>query len=217
MPSWKRSPRSPACRSSPSGTSVRGRIPRGFFARDSVTVAREILGLRLVRETDDGVVDGIIVEAEAYHGADDPASHAYRGRTPRNASMFGEAGHAYVYFTYGMHYCMNVVTGEPGVATAVLIRAVRPERGIALMARRRGVDPARRARLAAGPAMVCQAFAITRVDDGCDLLRGPLRLTWGENVDPARIRATPRIGIRRATERPWRFVVAGEHSAGGRA
>ena len=165
---------------------------------------------------------GRIVEVEAYHGADDPASHAYRGRTPRTEIMFGPPGFLYVYFTYGMHWCANVVCGPEGEAAAVLIRALEPLRGIEAMrasrpAARRDID------LCNGPAKLCQALAITGADTGTDLLaplprhrrvraqgaRAPVRLEDDGTAPPRRPGRGPRIGISVAVERPWRFWVSG--------
>jgi DNA-3-methyladenine glycosylase len=149
---------------------------RAFFARDPVTVAQELLGKQLVRENDDGIVTGIIVETEAYLAAHDPASHAYSKRrhcyrkTPRCAPMFGPPGHAYVYQAYGRHYCLNIVTEEEDTPSAVLLRAVQPEVGLDVMQRRRGTG--RPAALATGPGNVCQAFAIDLALNGWDMTRG---------------------------------------------
>ena len=188
---------------------ARGRpLRRSFYDRDALVVARAVLGRLLVRESPAGLVSGRIVEAEAYRGALDPASHAYRGRTPRNASMFGAPGHAYVYFTYGMHHCLNLVTGAVGRASAVLIRALEPVEGIEVMRARRGVRET--SRLARGPGNVARALDLTRAQDGLDLTAGPLWLS----DRPAerggfRIARGPRIGIRVAADRAWRYYLAG--------
>ncbi len=169
-------------------------------------MARDVLGRLLVHDGPGGRVAGRIVEAEAYRGALDPASHAYRGRTARNASMFGEPGHAYVYFTYGMHFCLNLVTGATGKASAVLVRGVEPVAGIELMRARRGVFELER--LARGPGNVARAFGLGRAHDGLDLTRGPLWLSARAPVrEGRRIRRGPRIGIRVATTRAWRFYL----------
>ena len=199
---------------------TRGRpLPRVFYARDPVVVARAVLGRLLVHDSPQGRVSGIIVEAEAYRGADDPASHAHRGRTPRNAAMFGPAGHAYVYFTYGMHHCLNLVTGTAGEASAVLVRALEPVEGEELMRERRGggaVD-----RLARGPGNVARALGLTRAHDGLDLVGGAL---WLSDLPPRRrghrIERGPRIGIRVALDRDWRWFLEGHpcvSASGGRA
>jgi DNA-3-methyladenine glycosylase len=181
------------------------RLPRSFFARPSTAVAPDLLGRVLVRPLPDGRrVAARIVEVEAY-GPDDPASHAYRGRTARNAVMFGPAGRLYVYFTYGMHFCANVVTGTDGEGSAVLLRAAEPIEGLDAMAERRRVGASRL--LCAGPARLTQAFGITRADDGTDLVTArSLQLRAGIPVPPRRIVRTTRIGIRVGTETPWRYL-----------
>jgi DNA-3-methyladenine glycosylase len=173
-----------------------------------VVVARALLGCLLVRETPRGRIVGRIVETEAYRGPDDPASHAYR-RTPRSAIMYGPPGVAYVYFTYGMHWCLNVVTGSPGVPGAVLLRAAEPVEGAALMRRLRGVAPAvPAARLAAGPARLARAFGVGPGDNGRDLTVPPFYLAAGERRRGA-VRAGPRVGITAARDRRWRFGLGG--------
>ncbi len=153
---------------------------------------------------------GRIVEVEAYEAADDPASHAYRGRTPRNGVMFGPAGHLYVYRSYGIHWCANIVCGPIGEAGAVLIRALEPLDGVEEMwpdrpKARTSTD------LASGPGKLCAALGIGGEHDGVDLLAGdgPVRLLTGTPVEPAGVVDGPRIGITRAVERPWRFAIAG--------
>lgn len=193
----------------------RPRLSRRFFARPSPVVARALVGRVLVRDHPvDGRLAGRIVEAEAYQ-EDDPASHSYRGPTPRNGVMFGEAGHAYVYFTYGMHFCVNVVTGRLGEGSAVLIRALEPLEGIEAMAERRGIsDPPL---LCAGPARLCEALAIDRRLDGASLVdpEAPLWIERGRAIPEDRISVGPRIGIRRGLERPWRFWVTGDPHVSG--
>jgi DNA-3-methyladenine glycosylase len=178
-------------------------------------VARALLGRVLVCDRSRTRLAARIVEVEAYRGARDPASHAFRGRTPRNATMFGPPGHTYVYFTYGMHHCLNVVCDREGVAAAVLLRALAPLAGEALMRRRRGVREGDR--LLRGPGCVAQALGLSREHDGEDLVSGPL---WIADAAPRReghaIACGRRIGIRAGTERPWRFWLAGHPCVSGR-
>jgi DNA-3-methyladenine glycosylase len=149
-----------------------------------------------------------LTEVEAYAGAADPASHAFRGRTPRNAVMFGPPGILYVYFSYGMHWCANVVTGRDGVASAVLLRAGRVVEGVELARARRGPRVSDRS-LARGPACLTQALGIGRAEYGTDLLGdAPVRLEIASRVDPGRVAQGPRVGIATAVDVPWRFWVA---------
>jgi DNA-3-methyladenine glycosylase len=175
-------------------------IAREFFARSVHQVAKELIGATFLV---DGV-GGKIVELEAYHH-EDPAAHGYRGRTARNASMFGPPGHAYVYRSYGIHWCVNFVCEPEGVADAVLIRALEPTHGLAEIRRRRGLDDERL--LCAGPGRLCQALAITREHDGLPLDRPPFRLE--PRTEPAQLVRGPRIGISRAADLPWRYGLAG--------
>ena len=175
-------------------------IGRDFFVRSVHEVAPDLLGVTLLV---DGV-GGPIVEVEAYHH-EDPASHGYGGRTQRNAAMFGPPGHAYVYRSYGIHWCVNFVCEDESVAAAVLIRALEPTQGLETMRRRRGLDDPRL--LCAGPGRLCQALAITRKHDGLPLDRPPFELLPPR--DEPEVRAGARIGISRAAELPWRYVLAG--------
>ena len=170
-----------------------------------MTVARALLGCLLVHETSEGRVVGRLVEVEAYAGARDPASHAYR-RTFRSEVMWGRPGIAYVYLSHGIHACMNVVTESLGRPGAVLLRALEPVDGVALMQRWRGIDALRD--LARGPGRLTQAMGITLAHNRADLVAGPLYLAHRDRP-PGPIVATPRIGISVATDRRWRFVVRG--------
>ena len=189
-------------------------IPRPFYDRNVVSVARELLGKVLIRETDEGVTSGRIVETEAYKAKGDPACHAARGRTKRNATMFGPPGHAYVY-TIHAKYCFNVVTQPDGEPSAVLVRAIEPIDGIELMSRRRGLD--KPLDLARGPARLCQAMALDTRDDQCDLTLGE-RL-WivdnGEAVKKSQVVACERIGISSARHLKLRFLIRGNEFASG--
>jgi DNA-3-methyladenine glycosylase len=180
------------------------RLPRAFFSRDTLIVARALLGRMLVHESSEGRVAGRIVEAEAYRGADDSGSHGFRGRTMRNATMFGPPGHLYVYFTYGMHYCSNVVCEKDGVAGAVLLRAVEPVEGLDLMAERRGLEDPRL--LARGPARLCQAFGFDRRHDGSDLVTGPIWIE-GRPKRKGTHKVSSRINVR--NDHQWRFYEEG--------
>jgi DNA-3-methyladenine glycosylase len=152
-----------------------------------------------------------ITEVEAYDGSNDPGSHAFRGRTPRTAVMFGPAGHLYVYFTYGMHWCTNVVCGPEGSASAVLLRAAEVTEGIDVARERRPSTRADRD-LARGPARLCQALAIGREQDGHELTTPPLTLHPTSPPTEQEVRTGPRVGLREAADRPWRFWLPGESS-----
>ena len=182
-------------------------LVRSFFARPTLVVARDLIGCVLVHDSNEGRTVGRIVEAEAY-GHDDPGSHANRGLTPRNAPMFEDPGHAYVYFTYGMHFCLNAVAHVPGVPGAVLLRAVEPLDGIELMRRRRGA--VRDRDLARGPGRLTQAFGLHRDHNRANLARVPLYVCAGERYPEGAVTAGPRIGLGRTQDgRPWRFLVTG--------
>lgn len=172
-----------------------------LLASDVLSAAPALLGWRLRTEFDGEPTEVILQEVEAYVGADDPASHAYRGETDRNRSMFGPAGALYVYRSYGIHWCMNVVIGGVGVPHAVLLRGGEPTIGIDVMERRRG----RGDHLTDGPGKLTEALGVTGDCDGVSLVTGPVQLLPGE--PPPRITATPRIGISKAKDRPWRFIV----------
>jgi DNA-3-methyladenine glycosylase len=182
------------------------RLPRRFYARDSRVVAPELLNKLLVR----GERLGRIVEVEAYAGGEDPGSHAFRGRTARNATMFGPAGHLYVYFTYGMHFCANVVCGAEGVGTAVLLRGLTPLAGLGEMW---AVRPRARAEreLCAGPGRLCQAFGIDRSFDGADLVTADRGVTILDDGTPPPVEpgVGGRIGLSAGEDLPWRFTVPG--------
>jgi len=176
------------------------RLTREFFARPVHEVAPELIGATLLVEG----VGGTIVEVEAYD-QDDPASHGFRGRTARTASMFGPPGHAYVYRSYGIHWCLNLVCADEGRADAALVRALQPTRGLEAMRERRGLE--RERALCSGPGKLCQALGITRVHDGLALDEPPFELL-ARAAEPA-LAAGPRIGITRAVQHPWRYGLAG--------
>ena len=181
---------------------------RSFFARDSRVVAPDLLNKLLVR----GERVGRIVEVEAYCGAEDPASHAYRGRTARNAVMFGPAGHLYVYFTYGMHFCANIVCGEEGVASAVLLRGLTPLAGLDEM---RALRPLARTDrdLCSGPARLAQAFGLNRDFNGADLVTVDREIAIEDDgtppPSPLALGVSARIGVAAGADLPWRFYVPG--------
>ena len=183
-------------------------LPRAFYRRDPRLVAPDLLNKLIVR--DDGRA-GRIVEVEAYCGADDPAAHSYRGQTARNATMFGPAGHLYVYFTYGMHWCANAVCGKVGEGVGVLLRAMEPIEGLELM--REARPQAKRDRdLGSGPARLAQALGVTRKFDGADLVKNDqgIRIVTDGTPPPDGPISGPRIGISVGIEHPWRWHVPGQ-------
>ncbi|GAB4532879.1 MAG: DNA-3-methyladenine glycosylase [Anaerolineae bacterium] len=191
-----------------------GRLPREFYARHTLVVARDLLGARLVRLLDGQRLSGNIVEVEAYIGQDDTACHASRGHTPRNAVMFGPPGHAYVYFTYGMHWMLNIVTEEEGFPAAILVRAIQPVEGIETMRalRRAKGRPRNDQDLTSGPARLTQALAIDKAFNGVDLTDGgDLWLEAGDFLADELVAWGPRIGVHYAAEKdrlaPWRLWV----------
>lgn len=191
-------------------------IPRPFYQRPTTEVARDLVGKVLVRSMDGRRLSGVIVETEAYGHADDPASHACRGRTDRNSVMFGESGIAYVYFTYGNHHCVNVSAKDGAPAGAVLIRSIEPIDGIETMKRLRGLGDLHS--LTTGPGKLAQAMGITRMQNGLDVTDPDSEVRIEDNyyftkqdvekraTAAASVTATPRVGISKATDLQWRFV-----------
>jgi len=182
-------------------------LPRSFYARSTLSVARQLLGARLVRRSAGMTLAGLIIETEAYIGEEDRGCHARVGRTPRTAVMYGPPGHAYVYFTYGMHWCLNVVTEREGFPAAVLIRALYPLEGLEIMSRRR------RGRGCDGPAKLTQALDISRAQNGVDLTN-PASGLWieaGLSIPDSLVTKGPRVGLNNVPEpwksKPWRFLV----------
>jgi DNA-3-methyladenine glycosylase len=191
------------------------KLPRSFFLRPTLEVAPDLLGKHLVFHSPKGKLVGEINEVEVYLGEEDPASHAFRGKTARNQVMFGQGGVAYIYFTYGMYFCMNIVTEEAGKARAVLLRSVIPLEGLEIMAQNRGKNleelrqkknPAKEiANLTNGPGKLCQAFGLTKEHYGIDLVESAqLYLESTRQASPI-FQTSPRIGIAQAKEKPWRF------------
>ena len=170
----------------------------------AVEIAPRLLGWILVRELDGETLIGRIVETEAYD-QEDAASHSCRGETPRNSVMFGPSGRAYVYFTYGMHYCFNIVTGAEGYGCGVLVRAVEPLEGLEIMRRNRGRDDV--SQLTNGPAKFCQAFGIDKNLSGHNLAEPPLKLELSGQIPNEQIVQTTRVGITKAIDQPWRFYI----------
>lgn len=190
-------------------------LPRSFYARPTLEVAPELLGKIIVRHTPAGeILAARIVEVEAYLGQLDPASHAFRGNRGRASIMFGSPGKLYVYFTYGMHYCMNAVASQGETAGAVLIRAADPVWGIEQMATFRGPLKAGQP-LAKGPACLTSAFGIAREQNGVDLVTGEVRIHPPRAAETFEIGRSVRIGISQATEKPWRFFIRGHPAVSG--
>lgn len=182
------------------------RLSREFYARNTVEVAKDLLGKTLVRRIGKKTISGTITETEAYRHRDDPASHAFRSMTERNKAMFGEVGHAYVYFTYGMYYCVNAVARSKNFqAGAVLIRALEPKEGIDIMIQNRKTDNV--SNLANGPAKLTIALGITRTHYGEDLVSSPHLYITDEGKDGGKISANSRVGIRFGTEKLWNFKI----------
>lgn len=187
------------------------KLPRKFYLQDVLTVAKKLLGKILVKNTGSGLYAGKIVEVEAYDGLIDEASHAFIGKTKRNEVMFKEGGLLYVYFTYGMYFCCNVVTGKKDEGKAVLIRALEPLEGIKQMALNRfGKDflsDKELLNLTSGPGKVCKALNIDRKENGLDLSGDEIYILNGKNVSEKEIVISKRIGIKKSSELPWRFYI----------
>jgi DNA-3-methyladenine glycosylase len=194
------------------------KLPRKFYTRDVITVAKELLGKIIVKQEGKKILSGKIVEVEAYDGSIDEAAHTFIGKTKRNEIMFGEGGYLYVYFTYGAHFCSNVVTGKTGSGTAVLIRAVEPFEGIEEMIKNRYaieekqnisllLNGKEKYNLTSGPGKVCQAFAIDKRYYGTDLTGDNIFLLNQPKVKPAKIVASKRVGIKKSIDLPWRFYI----------
>ena len=180
-------------------------LPREFYQKNTVTVAKNLLGKRIVRKIGRQEISGIITETEAYRHKDDPASHAFRRITNRNKAMFGDVGISYVYFTYGMYYCFNVVAKHPKTeAGAVLIRAIEPEKGIKRMQKNRKIQSLKN--LTNGPAKLTQALEITKKHYGTDLTKHS-KLFITEGIKSKKIISSPRIGIKEATDKLWNFKI----------
>lgn len=200
-------------------TTAHQRLPRAFFDRPTLQVARDLLGSRLVRLDNGQRVGGTIIETEAYIGEEDLGCHCRSGRTQRNAVMYGPPGHAYVYFTYGMHWMLNFVTEAEGQPAAVLIRAIRPIEGLELIAGRR--LPQKQALWTDGPAKLCQALVIDRRFNGADLCDpgGELWVESGEAIPDESVTIGPRVGLYSVPEPwksvAWRFLVRPQSEAGG--
>lgn len=182
-------------------------LPLSFYRRPTLDVARDLLGKIFFRRLGDAILSGRIVEAEAYHEQGDESAHSFSGRSARNEVMFRSGGFLYVYFTYGMHFCMNVVTEKEGIGAAVLIRALEPLEGIDIMRSYRGLGKHDRD-LLSGPAKLCQAFGIARAENGLPLDGSIVGIADAQRIPDSEIRITTRVGISRSRELPWRFVVA---------
>jgi DNA-3-methyladenine glycosylase len=186
-------------------------LPRKFYTREVKAVAKDLLGKILVKKDGNSILAGKIVEVEAYDGDIDQAAHAFTGKTKRNEIMFDEGGYFYVYFTYGVHYCCNVVTGEKDHGTAVLIRAIEPVKGLKKMTRNRYgrdlLNEKERFNLTSGPGKVCQAMGINKSHYGTDLTDGAIFILDSQKVQKDMIVVTKRVGIKKSIELPWRFYI----------
>jgi len=187
------------------------KLPQEFYNRKVNTVAKALLGKIFIRKDQSQFVSGKIVEVEAYDWQLDEASHSFNGKTKRNEVMFGEAGHLYVYFTYGMHFCANVVTGKVGFGSAVLIRAIEPIDGINILAQNRfgkeSIDKKEHINLCNGPAKICQAFGINRSSNGINLQSDEIFIIDSPAIEPSKIISSTRIGIKKSIDLPWRYYI----------
>ncbi len=194
-------------------------LARSFYLEPTLRVARSLLGKLLVHDSPEGRAAGRIVEVEAYRGPRDRAAHSAGGRrTARNEVMYGPPGYAYVYLVYGLHHCVNVVTQAAGAPEAVLIRALEPLEGVALMRARRTIAEGPDWQLCRGPGSLCQALGVARAHNGADLVAGPLRILDAPAVPAALVGRTPRIGVAYAgtdASRPWRFLIRGSRAVSG--
>lgn len=190
---------------------IKGKLPAKFYIRDIHTVAKELLGKLFVRKINNKFLIGKIVEVEAYDGRFDEAAHSYKGKTKRNETMFQEGGRLYVYFTYGMHFCANVVTGKEGIGTGILMRAMEPIEGIEIMAINRygkkNISEKEKINLANGPAKICQAFCITRKENGILLTGDTIFILDQPNLKNNQIGISKRIGIKKSVDLPWRYFI----------
>jgi len=183
------------------------KLPRSFYDRPTLDVAVDLLGCQLIRNSRGKATGGIIVEVEAYIGEDDPACHAFHGLTPRTKVMYGPPGHLYVYFTYGNHFMMNIVTEKRGFPAAVLLRAIEPRFDTKLMAKRRNVNEI--TSISSGPGKLTKSLGITSANNNTDLIGNTIHLKGPAELDTSRIMASPRIGIgERGSEKLWRFFLS---------
>lgn len=186
------------------------KLPKEFYNRDVNTVAKELLGKIFCKTEKGKLMAGRIVEVEAYAGAIDKSAHSYRGKTDRNKVMFGDPGHLYVYFIYGVHYCANVVTGDSGVGDAVLLRGIEPLTGLEEMIHNRAIGTGKknsRLNLTNGPGKICKSFGIDKLHNGKDLLGEEVFICEGEKLVPYSIVETTRIGISKSKELKWRYYL----------
>jgi DNA-3-methyladenine glycosylase len=187
------------------------KLKKSFYTRNVLIVAKELLGKIIVKRDGSKILSGRIAEVEAYDGSIDQAAHTFRGKTERNKIMFGAGGFLYVYFTYGNHYCCNIVTGEEGSGTAVLIRAVEPLTGIDIMIKNRFgrdlLNEKEKFNLTSGPGKLCRAFAITMDHYGTDLTGDDIYILNSPKIKPEEIVVSRRIGIIKSVDLPWRFYI----------
>ncbi len=192
-------------------TANRKKLTPKFYIRDVHTVAKELLGKIFVRKIGDKILAGKIVEVEAYDGKIDQAAHSYNGKTKRNEVMFNGGGYLYVYFTYGMHFCCNAVTGKPGDRTAILLRGLEPVEGIELMAENRfgkkNISEKEKINLANGPGKICAALKIKREDNGTPLFGDDIFILNAHTIPEEQIKTSTRIGIKKSVDLPWRYYI----------